>query len=166
MIDWAAMVADSALNLPKDEAKGPCSDSTGRNKPEKPEKVGTAETRAPLGFSGSVPTVPTVPTSFERSRVREDEKHNPSSFKRPAGGGLGEALAPQKNDAGEVDKPGCSSCEFIKRPGLSDGLCGGGRDDLPPAFTTGHPLRLLPSDGGASCPRWALHWSFSRVLPG
>lgn len=166
MIDWAAMVADSALNLPKDEAKGPCSDSTGRNKPQKSEKVGTAETRAPLGFPGSVPTVPTVPTVFEWSRVSEDEKHNPSSFIEPAGGGRGEALAPQKYDADKDGKQGCSSCEFIKRPGLSGGLCGGGRDDLPAAFTPGHPLRLLPSDGGASCPRWALHWSFSRVLPG
>lgn len=166
MIDWASLVADSAPEQAENPGFGPLF----------PQKVGTdsggvgtkipSQTIEQEQLFESVPTVPTVPTVFERARVREDEKHNPSSFKSPAGDGRGEALAPQKNDADKDEKPGCSSCEFIKRPGLSDGLCGGGRDDLPPAFTTGHPLRLLPSDGGASCPRWALHWSFSRVLPG
>jgi hypothetical protein len=31
-----------------------------------------------------------------------------------------------------------------------------GRDDLPPAYTPGHP-RQLPDDGGASCTAWLLH---------
>ena len=47
----------------------------------------------------------------------------------------------------------CRTCRHLKRPGLSDGHCGG-RDDLPPAYTTGHPLRRLPDDRGASCTTW------------
>lgn len=160
VIDWSALVADSASNLPKNEAKGPCSDSTDRNKPVFSDIVGTAETRSTSGFSWVCSDVPSVPHDFERPRVSDDEKTNPSSFIEPAGGGRGEALAPKKNGAEKDGKPGCSSCQFIKRPGLSGGLCGGGRDDLPPAFTEGHPLRLLPGDGGTSCPRWVLHWSF------
>lgn len=152
MIDWAALVADSALNLPKNESKGPCSDLTGRNKPENPEKVGTAETRAPLEFPGSVPTVPTVPTGFERSRVREDEKHNPSSFLEPVGGGVQGQSAPHKTPI----ETSCRTCAHLRRPGLSDGCCCE-RDDLPPVYTHGHPLRKLPADHGASCSAWRLH---------
>lgn len=47
----------------------------------------------------------------------------------------------------------CRTCRHLHRPGLSDGHCGG-RDDLPPAYTAGHPLRRLPDDGGASCAAW------------
>ena len=46
---------------------------------------------------------------------------------------------------------GCSTCRHRKRPGLSAGYCGGGRDDLPPAYGLHHPLRKLPDDQGASC---------------
>lgn len=49
----------------------------------------------------------------------------------------------------------CRTCQHLLRPGLSDGHCGG-RDDLPPAYTAGHPLRLLPDDGGANCTTWEL----------
>lgn len=51
--------------------------------------------------------------------------------------------------------PSCKTCRHLKRPGLSAGYCGG-RDDLPPAYTPGHPLRRLPNDGGASCATWEL----------
>lgn len=48
--------------------------------------------------------------------------------------------------------PGCSTCRHRKRPGRADpGYCGGGRDDLPPAYGLHHPLRKLPDDQGASC---------------
>ena len=47
----------------------------------------------------------------------------------------------------------CRTCRHLKRPGLSDGHCGG-RDDLRPAYSDGHPLRRLPDDGGASCTTW------------
>ena len=47
----------------------------------------------------------------------------------------------------------CRTCRHLKRPGLSDGHCGG-RDDLPAAYGPGHPLRRLPDDGGASCTTW------------
>lgn len=46
---------------------------------------------------------------------------------------------------------GCSTCRHRKRPGLSAGYCGGGRDDLPGAYGQHHPLRQLPADQGASC---------------
>ena len=47
---------------------------------------------------------------------------------------------------------GCSTCRHRKRPGLSAGYCGGGRDDLPAAYGAHHPLRQLPADQGANCP--------------
>ncbi len=59
--------------------------------------------------------------------------------------------------AGPADLPprSCRTCRHLRRPGLSDGHCGG-RDDLPPAYTAGHPLRRLPDDGGTSCTTWEL----------
>ncbi len=42
---------------------------------------------------------------------------------------------------------GCSDCRHLRRPGRSDGLCAGGRDDLMPAYGANHPLRKLPADG-------------------
>jgi len=46
----------------------------------------------------------------------------------------------------------CSTCRHRKRPGRADpGYCGGGRDDLPPAYGLHHPLRKLPDDQGAGC---------------
>ena len=45
----------------------------------------------------------------------------------------------------------CKGCAHHRKPGRSDpGYCGG-RDDLPPAYGPGHPLRKLPRDGGAAC---------------
>ena len=46
---------------------------------------------------------------------------------------------------------GCSTCRHRRRPGLSAGYCGGGRDDLPAAYGLHHPLRKLPDDQGAGC---------------
>ena len=43
---------------------------------------------------------------------------------------------------------GCSTCRHRKRPGLSAGYCGGGRDDLPGAYGLHHPLRQLPAARG------------------
>lgn len=45
---------------------------------------------------------------------------------------------------------GCSTCRHRKRPGLSAGYCFV-REDLPPAYTPGHPLRSLPADNGLTC---------------
>lgn len=47
----------------------------------------------------------------------------------------------------------CRTCRHLGRPGLSAGYCGG-RDDLPPAYGPGHPLRRLPADRGATCATW------------
>jgi cobalamin biosynthesis Mg chelatase CobN len=52
---------------------------------------------------------------------------------------------------------GCSTCRHRKRPGLSAGYCGGGRDDLPAAYGLHHPLRKLPADQGASCASYLPH---------
>lgn len=46
---------------------------------------------------------------------------------------------------------GCSTCRHRRRPGLSAGYCGGGRDDLPGAYGLHHPLRKLPDDQGEGC---------------
>ena len=52
---------------------------------------------------------------------------------------------------------GCSTCRYRKRPGLSAGYCGGGRDDLPGAYGLHHPLRKLPADQGESCASYLPH---------
>ena len=52
---------------------------------------------------------------------------------------------------------GCSTCRHRKRPGLSAGYCGGGRDDLPAAYGLHHPLRKLPADQGATCASYQSH---------
>lgn len=152
MIDWASLVTDSAPKQAETPTFGPVF----------PQKVGTDSggvgTKSPSQpveqeqVFESVPTVPTVPTVFERARVHEDEKHNPSSFSEPAGDGVQGQSAPHKTPL----VTSCRTCAHFYRPGLSDGHCGG-RDDLPPAYTPGHPLRKLPDDGGASCPTWHLH---------
>lgn len=54
-------------------------------------------------------------------------------------------------------KPACALCVHHARPGLSMGYCGG-REDLPPAYGTNHPLRQLPEDGGATCTHYQ-HYS-------
>jgi len=156
MIDWSSLVANSDPEQAENPAFSPLF----------PQKVGTD--RRGVGTDlpsqhienkdvlNSVPTVPTVPTVFERARVRNDEKDNPTSFKEPGGDGAEGHPAPHK----EACESSCKTCAHLCRPGLSDGLCGGGRDDLPPAFTKEHPLRRLPADGGKNCPAWLLHWSF------
>ena len=58
-------------------------------------------------------------------------------------------------DSAQKSATSCRTCRHLKRPGLSAGYCGG-RDDLPSAYTAGHPLRRLPDDGGASCTTWEL----------
>jgi hypothetical protein len=52
---------------------------------------------------------------------------------------------------------GCSTCRHRKRPGLSAGYCGGGRDDLLGAYGEHHPLRKLPDDQGESCASYLPH---------
>lgn len=50
---------------------------------------------------------------------------------------------------------GCASCAHLRRPGLAYGYCGDGLEDLPGDYGPGHPLRCLPGDLGAACPRWS-----------
>ncbi|MHB8788069.1 MAG: hypothetical protein ACYC5W_17790 [Thauera sp.] len=57
----------------------------------------------------------------------------------------------------ETTARGCKSCRHRKRPGLSSGYCGGGRDDLLGAYGEHHPLRKLPDDQGASCTSYYPH---------
>lgn len=153
MIDWASLVANSAPKMAENPDFGPLF----------PQKVGTDSggvgTKSPSQpidqkqVFDFVPTVPSVPTVFEEQRVREDEKHNRLSFLESAGGEVKGQSAPHKTTSAS---PSCKTCAHLRRPGLSDGLCSA-RDDLPPAFAPGHPLRQLPDDGGASCTAWRLH---------
>lgn len=53
----------------------------------------------------------------------------------------------------EPSSRGCNTCEHRAKPGRSHGYCSG-RDDISPAYGKGHPLRVLPKDGGLSCARW------------
>ena len=57
----------------------------------------------------------------------------------------------------ETAARGCSTCRHRRRPGLSAGYCGGGRDDLPGAYGLHHPLRKLPDDQGESCASYLPH---------
>jgi len=100
----------------------------------------------------SVPTVPTVPPLLEEHGTEALEKPIPYEFKKPDGGEVEGQSAPHKSPV----ETSCGTCAHLCRPGLSDGHCGG-RDDLPPAYTPGHPLRQLPDDGGANCSAWRLH---------
>lgn len=155
MIDWSALVADSALNLPNNQVKAPDSDTECRNQAQKSGSVGTLETLSGTGFQELVPTIPTIPTTFERPRVEEQENNNLSSFTEPVGGGVEVLSAPHR----KAVETSCKSCAHLGRPGLSDGHCGG-REDLPPAYGPGHPLRRCPADGGVSCHAWVLHPGF------
>lgn len=49
----------------------------------------------------------------------------------------------------------CADCEHFRRPGRTDGLCGG-RDDLPLHYGPDHPLRVLPADDGRSCAHYRM----------
>lgn len=155
VIDWAALVGDSAEKLPNNEAKMTCSESSGRNIGL---VVGTEinpQTTDKYEFLSSCSDVPTVPSDFERERVEESENSNPMASYVPAGGGAQGQSAPHKTPI----EPACQTCTHRRRPGLSDGYCGE-RADLPPAYTSGHPLNQLPADGGASCTAWVLHPGF------
>lgn len=48
----------------------------------------------------------------------------------------------------------CALCASFCQPRGTDGFCGGGRGDLPFAFSAGHPLRRLPVDRGVACVLW------------
>lgn len=159
--DWGALMDEIMPNQPQKAGDGRLfQEKPGTN----PEGVGTdfhtqCAERKEKNFS--VPSVPGVPCSFEETREDVCANHAPASYLRAPGEVGRGPSAP--SDIGSI--PACLSCEHLKRPGLSDGLCGGDRLDLPPAYGPGHPLRRLPGDGGADCPKWALHWSFPRVLP-
>lgn len=48
----------------------------------------------------------------------------------------------------------CVMCGAFRQPKGTDGFCGAVETNLPPAFSTGHPLKRLPVDGGVSCVYW------------
>lgn len=152
MINWASLVHDLPL---ENVDQCPKTHHVPTSSGNKLEAVGTFSSPYANVYKDifkDVPPVPTVPTVFERARECEDEKNNPSSFLEPVGGGVQGQSAPHKTTL----EPACRTCTHFRRPGLSDGYCCE-RDDLPPAYTPGHPLRQLPDDGGASCPAWRLH---------
>lgn len=159
--DWGALMDEIMPNQPQKADEGRLfQEKPGTN----PKGVGTdfhTQGTERKEINISVPSVPGVPCTFEEARVEACANHAPTSYERAPGVGGRDPSAP--SDMGAT--PACLSCEHFKRPGLSDGLCGGDRLDLPPAYGPGHPLRRLPGDGGADCSKWVLHWSFPRVLP-
>ena len=160
--DWGALMDQIMPNQPQKAGKdGLFQEKPGTN-PGPPGTDFTNQATDKQQKIISVPGVPSVPSTFEKVRPEHCANAVPSSFSQPVEDGVGDACAPDKT--GLV--PSCSCCAHRMRPGLSDGLCGGDREDLPYAFTPGHPLRRLPLDGGADCPKWVLHWSYPRVLPG
>ncbi|MGQ5487559.1 hypothetical protein ACUH78_01840 [Thauera sp. ZXT1-4] len=69
-----------------------------------------------------------------------------------------EVRTPVRNEVRTETTPtGCKTCRHRKRPGLSAGYCGGGRDDLAGAYGLHHPLRKLPADQGESCASYLPH---------
>jgi hypothetical protein len=71
---------------------------------------------------------------------------------------LSEMLAQSAQESAQKSAArGCSMCRYRRRPGLSAGYCGGGRDDLPAAYGLHHPLRRLPDDQGATCASYRPH---------
>ena len=152
MVDWAELVRVSVPDLPNYEANPADSDQAGRN------QAGVVGTRSGSQVADLIENemagsdLPTFPTTFECSRVEDNENSNPLAFYGPAGGGAERQPAPHKS----ICDP---SCAYFRHPGLSDGYCGG-RDDLPHAYTAGHPLSHLPPDRGATCPAWRLHPAF------
>lgn len=71
---------------------------------------------------------------------------------------LPEVRTPVRNPVRtETAARGCSMCRHRRRPGLSAGYCGGGRDDLSGAYGLHHPLRKLPDDQGESCASYLPH---------
>lgn len=71
---------------------------------------------------------------------------------------LPEVRTPVRNPVRtETAAGGCSMCRHRRRPGLSAGYCGGGRDDLSGAYGLHHPLRKLPDDQGESCASYLPH---------
>lgn len=155
--DWGALMDQIMPNQPQKAGNdGLFQEKPGTN-PGPPGTDLTHQTPDKQQKIVSVPGVPSVPGTFEKVRPEHCANTLPSSSSRPVGDGAGDACAPEK--IGFISS--CSCCAHRMRPGLSDGLCGGDREDLPYAFTSGHPLRRLPLDGGADCPKWGLHWSFS-----
>lgn len=100
------------------------------------------ESRGFVGFEG---TPPGPFQKIEGAKAANDPRPKPHPA-RPA------AIIVQPVRRQEPARS-CRTCQHLHRPGLSDGHCGG-RDDLPPAYTAGHPLRRLPDDEGASCAAW------------
>ncbi|WP_341645428.1 hypothetical protein [Thauera sp. SDU_THAU2] len=99
-----------------------------------------------------VPTVPAVPITFEKVKARHVTSHESDAEFNAGWMGGRRAIAPASGRAVQ----GCKVCAWLCRPGLSDGYCGGCRDDLPHAYGVHHPLRRLPDDEGIDCPGWTL----------
>ena len=112
------------------------------------------------GFLGSLGTPPAPFQKIEGVKAANDPGQNqPLAHAAEALSDHADTRQSARQSAQELAQkpavPSCKTCRHLHRPGLSDGHCGG-RDDLPPAYTPGHPLRRLPDDGGASCTTWEL----------
>jgi hypothetical protein len=125
VIDWSELVADATQNPPKNEAKGPSSDSTCRNKPDFSESVGTAETRANTGIYVVSSDIPTVPSDFERQRVSKQEKTILCHLLKPAGVvvmvNLRRIKQPSKRHAGHA--PTCAALASLTACAAAVRIC-------------------------------------------
>lgn len=150
MIDWADLVASAVAGSPGNEAESGCprpaSGDTGTEAGTETD-LQAIEKKA---FADSCPRVPAVPVLFEHDWDRHANIAPRDRLRVSGGGEVTKNSAPEWIDA----ERGCRTCVHRRRPGLSDGYCGGDRTDLPPAYGVGHPLRVLPSDSGAECGQW------------
>lgn len=151
--DLCSGAAEILLNAAENRQKVPCSERFTRNNGTFPDLLGTAETRAPLGFQDFVPSVPGVPSDFEDLGKGHSKKSIYMEYLDEPGGDGGEAVAPSMKVPTVAT---CQTCTHRRMPGLSAGYCAG-RDDLPHVYTAGHPLRILPDDLGGTCGAWERH---------
>lgn len=146
MINWADLVASAAAKVAGNAGERGCPRPTSGNKGTEAGTESDAQPIEKTELVHSCSRVPAVPAIFEHHRERPG-----NIAPRVSGGGeVAKGSAPESKDAGR----GCVSCCHLRRPGLSDGYCGGDRPDLRPAYGPGHPLRALPRDGGAGCGGW------------
>lgn len=147
MINWASLVHDLPLENVNQCPKTHHVPTSSGNKLEAVGTFSSPYANVYKDIFKDVPTVPAVPTVFERARECEDEKHNPSSFLEPVGGGVQGQSAPHKTTL----EPACRTCAHFRRPGLSDGYCCE-RDDLPPPTPPGILCAGSPTMAGRAAP--------------
>lgn len=146
-IDWGSVVCEALCEGSVGRSDFVFPHSTSGNKPTSVGTSGATQGIDNAKNAEACSHFPTVPTAFEEDLGRASYR----ATEMPDGGDCEEASAPGER---RLERR-CRTCAHCRRPGLSDGYCGGVRPDLPPAYGPGHPLRRLPTDRGADCDAWA-----------